>query len=257
MERNSSGPGFQPLIDRFRRARNDQTLAVLEGFHPLKHARRFGAAILETVTQDAERLHSFTHSLAPDLVAVLEKDATEVPPTVFRQLSPVPPATGVISLARRPNLDAQPFTGQAPLVLLENPRSHGNIGAAIRVAAAAGAAGVATTGEHDPWHPSALVGSAGLHYALPVVWLPRLDAGKLPPYLAERNLVALDPEGEPLTPGSIPEGAILAFGTEREGLSEELLAAAQTRIAIPMEPGVSSLNLATAVAVVLYVWRLG
>ena len=70
-------------------------------------------------------------------------------------------------------------------------------------------------------------------------------------------MVAIDPEGEPLGSGGIPDAAALAFGTERDGLSEELLAAAHTRIAIPMEPGVSSLNLATAVAVVLYAWRLG
>ena len=71
--------------------------------------------------------------------------------------------------------------------------------------------------------------------------------------------MAVDPEGEPLRQGTVSEGAILAFGTERDGLSQELLNAAHTRIAIPMEPGVSSLNLATAVAVavVLYAWRLG
>ena len=99
------------------------------------------------------------------------------------------------------------------------------------------------------------MGSAGLHFALPVVWLPELELGRLPPFLAERKLVAVDPDGAPLMPGTVPEGATLAFGTERDGLSQELLDAAHTRIAIPMEPGVSSLNLATAVAVVLYAWR--
>ena len=252
----SGGAGCQPLIDRFRRARSDETVAVLEGFHPLKHALRFGAAILETVTCDPEGLGSLTRSLAPDLVDILGKGATEVPNSVFRGLSPVPPSTSAISLARRPYYSPQGFDRTAPLVLLETPRSHGNIGAAVRVAAAAGAAGVVTTGEHDPWHPSALVGSAGLHFALPVARLTRLDLASLPAELAKRRLVAVDPEGETLGKEMIPDGAILAFGTERGGLSEELLAAADTRIAIPMEPGVSSLNLATAVAVVLYAWRL-
>ena len=114
-----------------------------------------------------------------------------------------------------------------------------------------------TTGDHDPWHPSALVGSAGLHFALPVARLQALDVKELPPELANRKLVAVDPEGEILGKVGVPDDAILAFGTEREGLSRELLEAAHTRIAIPMEPGVSSLNLATAVAVVLYAWRLG
>lgn len=247
----------QPLIDRFRRARTDPTLAVLEGFHPLKHALRFGATVVETVTQDPDRLAYLAHSLAPDLVGVLGHNATQVPAAVFRQLAPVPPATGVISLALRPAATSGAFESPAPVVLLENPRSHGNVGAAVRVAAAAGAAGVVTTGEHDPWHPSALVGSAGLHYAVPVARIPALNMGEFPWGQSGRSLVAVDPEGEPLQPGGIPSDAVLAFGTEREGLSRELLAAAQSRIAIPMEPGVSSLNLATAVAVVLYAWRLG
>ena len=229
---------------------------MLEGFHSLKHALRFGATILETVTRDPEGLHGLATSLAPDLVGILGSGATQVPDSVFRQLSPVTPATGVIALARRPPLTERPFKPSAPLVLLENPRSHGNIGAAVRVAAAAGAAGVVTIGAHDPWHPSALVGSAGLHFALPVVRYYKLAAGSMPPELAERGLVAVDPQGEQLGRVAVPDDAILAFGTEREGLSRELLASAQIRIAIPMEPGVSSLNLATAVAVVLYAWRL-
>jgi TrmH family RNA methyltransferase len=49
---------------------------------------------------------------------------------------------------------------------------------------------------------------------------------------------------------------VLAFGSERSGLSPGLLSAAHRSIRIPMQPGISSLNLATAVAVVLYAWRL-
>ena len=40
------------LAERFRRARNDPDLAVLEGLHALKHALRFGAAIEEAVAVD-------------------------------------------------------------------------------------------------------------------------------------------------------------------------------------------------------------
>ena len=46
--------------------------------------------------------------------------------------------------------------------------------------------------------------------------------------------------------------AVLAFGTERDGLSAEVLSRADARVALPMAPGVSSLNLATAVAAVLF-----
>ena len=69
-------------------------------------------------------------------------------------------------------------------------------------------------------------------------------------------IVALDPAGEPLGAGPLPPRAVLAFGTERDGLSAALLARAERHVAIPMRAGVSSLNLATAVAVTLYAWRL-
>ncbi len=234
----------------------------------MKHALRFGAAVQETAAVDAGELARLTQALAPDLAGLLDRDLTLVPPALFRQLSPAPPPTGVIALAQRPAVDRAAMLhnpGPAPLVLLENPRSHGNAGAAIRAAAAAGAAGVIATGEHDPWHPSALVGSAGLHFALPVAGWPDFAPGWTDFAPAEvdreqwgkRPLVALDPAGAPLRPGGIPDRALLIFGSEREGVSPGLLALADDRIALPMMPGVSSLNLATAVAVALYTWRLG
>ncbi len=130
-------------------------------------------------------------------------------------------------------------------MLLEDPRHLGNLGACVRVAAAAGAAGVLTTGRQNPWHPDALRGSAGLHFALPVVRSGEVRTG-------DRPLVALDPDGEPLGDADVPARAVLAFGTERDGLSDALLARADARLALPMRPGVSSLNLATAVSGVLF-----
>ncbi len=74
--------------------------------------------------------------------------------------------------------------------------------------------------------------------------------------MSGRPLLALDPDGGELDPSTLDPDAILAFGTERDGLSEELLARADARISIPMRAGVSSLNLATSVAAVLFAWRL-
>ncbi len=240
------------LIPRFGRARRDPAKAVLEGFHPVKHAMRFGATLEELVTADPDGLALLAARLAPDLAAELARART-VEPEVFAQLAPLPPATGVIALARRPATSVAEVLagdGAAPVVLLENPRDLGNIGACIRVAAGAGAAGVLATGSHDPWHPDALRGAAGLHFALPVARLTgELEHGSRP-------LLALDPEGEELDPRTLPPNAILAFGTERDGISEELAARADGLLRIPMRTGVSSLNLATSVAAVLFAWRL-
>jgi TrmH family RNA methyltransferase len=243
------------LIPRFGRARRDPSLAVLEGFHPLKHALRFGATVLEVVTRDAAELDRLAAVLAPDLRARIMEIAREVEPQVLDQLAPQAPATGVMALAeRRPGDPAAVLADErsSPVILLEDPRDLGNMGACVRVAAAADVTGVLTTGGHDPWHPDALRGAAGLHYALPVARLKRLELlEKL-----DRPVVAIDPGGDPLEPSALDPRAVLAFGTERYGLSDELTARADARISIPMRAGVSSLNLATSVAAVLFAWRL-
>jgi TrmH family RNA methyltransferase len=198
----------------------------LEGFHALKHALRFGADVV-SASGDREELERLAAALAPDVDFGVVEHA---------------PGAPLVAEARRPGMQV---LGPGPVVLLENPRHLGNLGACIRVAAAAGAGGVLVTGTSDPWHPDAIRGAAGLQFALPVL---RADAvGDL-----GRTLVAVDPDGDDVTP---PEDAMFAFGSERHGLSDDLLARADMRLRIPMRPGVSSLNLATSVAAVLYSLR--
>jgi len=240
------------LIRRYRTARRDRSLAVIEGFHALKHALRFGAEVIEAVSADPEELARLTEVLAPDLAGELAERTTPVPAETLDELVPLVPRTGVVAIARRPQVDVAALLAEqrpAPIVLLEDPRNIGNLGACVRVAAAADAAGLLATGRNDPWYPDALRAGAGLHFALPVTTVAELPDG-------DRPLIAIDPEGEDLRAAELPARAILAFGTEREGLSAELLARADARLGIPMRPGVSSLNLATAVAAVLFAQRL-
>lgn len=245
----SGGPATGvSLPERFHGARRDPSLAVLEGLHPLKHALRFGAEVVEAVSPDPEAVLALCREIASDVADEVGALLRPVDTETFERLSPSAPPSPVLALALRPPVDAAAALatpGPAPMVLLEDPTHMGNIGAVVRVAAAAGAAGVLCVRGHDPWHPAALRGGAGLQFALPVARLPELPA-------TGRPLVAVDPEGEPLRPGALPPRALLAFGSERRGLSAELLGRATARVAIPMRPGVSSLNLATAVAVALY-----
>ena len=237
---------------RFRTARRDPALTVVEGFHALKHALRFGAELVEAVAVDPGSLDAMAAELAPDLAGQLAGRVEQIDKETLADLVPLVPHTGVTAIARRPRVDLEAALADpapAPAILLEQPRNMGNIGACIRVSAAGGAAAVITTGENDPWHPDAVRGAAGLQFALPVA-----QVEELPP--SERPLLAIDPEGEELVPGLVPPRAILAFGTERHGLSDALLERADARIGIPMREGVSSLNLATSVAVVLFSQRV-
>ncbi len=240
------------LIHRYRRARRDRALVVIEGFHALKHALRFGAELREAVAVDPAALERLAAELAPDLAGDLADRVEPVDAETLARLVPLVPRTGVVAIARRPAFDLAATLADprpAPVVLLEDPRNMGNIGACVRVAAAADAAALITTGEHDPWYPDAVRGAAGLHFALPVsaiLDLPRSD----------RPLLAIDPEGEEMHPDRLPPRALLAFGTERHGLTGGLLGRADARVAIPMREGVSSLNLATSVAITLFAMRL-
>lgn len=228
-----------------RSARRDPSVVRLEGVHALKHALRFGASVTAIATPDRGQLQRLLADLAPDVVLpveVLEVDADTWRDLVGREL-PSP----ALAVAHRPDVPALP-TPDVPgrLVVLEHPRHLGNLGAVVRVAAAAGAAGVCVVGDADPWHPTAVRAGAGLQFALPACG--RVDA--LPEI--ERPLVALDPDGDDLDVAGLPPDAAVLLGTERGGLSPALLERAVGRVRIPMRPGVSSLNLATAAAVVLY-----
>lgn len=252
MASEALGRDTASLVKRFQTARRSDELVVLQGLHALKHALRFGASVEVVACEDPSMLRQLVQALAPDLRERIGGLAVALPAEAFKRLGPYVPHTGVVSIARRVSTDPLALLANrdnAPLVLLEDPRHFGNLGAVIRVAAAVEAAGVLTTGRQDPWDPVAVRGSAGLHFALPVARVERLPD-------SDRPLLAFDPEGEELRPELVPERALLAFGTERAGLSEELLARADARLRLPMREGVSSLNLATSVAAVLYGLRL-
>ncbi|MDT0266947.1 TrmH family RNA methyltransferase [Streptomyces sp. DSM 44915] len=238
-----------PAAERWRLLAERHVL--LDGFHALKHALRFGAEVPLALAASRATALELAERLAPDLVDRLAGSLVEVTPQALRGLVGRPHPTGVAALAvpapARPAGLPPAAERPAPLVVLDEPRQLGNVGAVVRLAAGVGAAGVLTTGTVDPWHPAVLRASAGLHYALPVgrVTVPELPAGPL---------FALDPAGDDLRGLSLPPGSLLAFGSERAGLTDALRAQADALVALPMRPAVSSYNLATSVAMALYHW---
>ena len=209
---------------------------LLEGFHAVKHALRFAPDLVTQVRlADRDRAAALADRLAPDVRDALLACGVD---------APVAHHTGVEADAEQPSPDVSVLARRtAPLVLLDRPRHPGNAGAVVRVCAAADAAGVAFCGDLDPWAPAVLRGSAGLHLALPVLQVAGPDGVGGP-------VVALDAGGDPRAP--LPPGAVLVVGSERAGVGAAWRERADLVLALPMRPGVSSLNLATAVAAVLY-----
>ena len=235
------------LIDLFQRARKDTNLAVIEGVQALKHAARFKAELECIITSDKKLLETMLNELAPDVTEEILPQAEEVSEDTFTRLSPQPPRTKIIAVAKRRNYKLSVIDQIKPIVMLEDPRDLENIGAVIRVSAAADVAAVCITGSIDVWHPGVIRGGAGLHFALPVVNTSFKDIEQL-----NRPLVSLDPTGSEVKRGTIEHNAVLIFGTERYGISKELLEKSGQIVRLPMRAGVSSLNLATSVAATLY-----
>src|SRR4051812_13027920 len=105
-------------------------MVLLEGLHPLKHALRFGARVERAVASDPVRVVALARELAGD---VAERIGELVEPGDSG-------AFDVVAWAQRPRHG--PPRPDGPTVLLDHPRHAGNVGAAIRAAAAADAAGV-------------------------------------------------------------------------------------------------------------------
>lgn len=247
-----SGPLPADALALLRRAQRDPAYVVLEGMHALKHAMRFGAQVDVVASPDPDELTRLLARVAPDVVLPVAPGAVEA--GTWRALTggralPSP----CLAVARRPTVDVGAMLARpARLLVLEEPRHLGNTGAVVRVAAAAGLAGVVVVGALDPWSPTVVRAAAGLHFAVDVVHVTDLAALDVLLAPGARPLVALDPDGAPLDEVELPVDAAVVLGTERHGLSDALRARAQVRVAIPMQDGVSSLNLATAAAVLAY-----
>ncbi|MGW7223064.1 TrmH family RNA methyltransferase [Streptomyces sp. NPDC054826] len=249
---SSSSSSSPDTLGLWRRQAGSEEVVLLDGFHAVKHALRFGAEIRVAVTADRAAALALADELAPDVREPLGALLAEVSYEAYASVVPRPHPTAVAALAVRPSragrLEALARTPRtAPVVVLDQPRNLGNAGAVIRLAAGFGATGVVTTGTLDPWHPTVVRGGAGLHFATTV---ERLAVADLP----AGPVFALDPEGQDIRGIELPDNALLAFGSERSGLSPELRARADHLVALPMRPQVSSYNLATSVAMALYHW---
>jgi 16S rRNA (guanine(527)-N(7))-methyltransferase RsmG len=127
-----------------------------------------------------------------------------------------------------------------------------NVGAVIRSAAAFGVARVVLLKEAaHPFHPKAARAAGTALFQVKLEQGPSIRELKS----AEIPLLSLSADGPDLGSEPFPERFGLVVGVEGPGLPEHLRSGLTRRI--PMEPGVESLNAATAAAVALYAWRQG
>lgn len=144
--------------------------------------------------------------------------------------------------------------GRRPVILLVQIQDPGNAGTLIRVAEAAGCAGVIISeGSVDLWNPKTVRASAGSVMRVPVAAAP-----DVPDVLDSAQEIGLPVVATVGSAGVAPEscaldaGCVVLVGAEAHGLPEAVLARADTRVSIPMAGSVESLNAAVAGAVLVF-----
>lgn len=164
--------------------------------------------------------------------------------------------------------------GPRLLAVLVRVQDPGNAGTVLRAADSAGAdALVLTSSSVDIYNPKAVRSTAGSLFHLPVV--TGQDADVLLPALRAQGIMLLAADGygnvdldvlqdqsalrrlggAPDSDGGLPAleaPSAWLFGNEAQGLSNQELAAADYRVAVPLYGQAESLNVSTAATVCLY-----
>ena len=241
-----ANPLYQELLGLAsdRRARRLSSSTLLDGPHLIEAGLASGAAFRQLIFSQT----GASGALADCCLRLPQTPACVLPDTLFKALTPVETPVGILAVIAIPAA-ANPRPSDS-IVLLENIQDPGNLGAILRVAAAAGVDAVhLSQGCSEAWSPKCLRGGQGAHFQLEIhesADLPGLAQDFDGPVYAaslgaSESLFTLELSGR----------VGFAFGNEGAGLSDELCATARPFI-IPMSGKVESLNVATAAAICLF-----
>ena len=239
-----------------RRGRERRGLALAEGIRLVEEALAAGTpvrgAAISPALEGTPRGRALKLALAAQGVRVVE-----VPPAELDALADTEHPQGVVAVVepRSWSLADVPTPPGAVVLVLDAVQDPGNVGTMLRTALGLRAAGVvALKGTAELTNPKVLRGSMGAAFRLPAV---SSDAGTLLAWVAERGVEVwvAAADGEPASGrgGRARRPPLaLVLGNEGAGVGPTIAAAARRRVAIPLAPGVESLNVAVAAGILLH-----
>ncbi len=151
----------------------------------------------------------------------------------------------------KPRWTTQPAkTGM--VLALEDIRDPGNLGTILRTAEAAGAVGIVLGGDCcDPYSPECIRASTGSIFASSISRMPTDKlADLIKGWPGESVGTAMLAKSSYRRAYAAP--VLIVMGSEAKGLSGVVSGACKQLVNIPMNPGVESLNVATAAAILMY-----
>lgn len=240
-----------PLIRQIARALEERTHLLLEGEKTILDAVAAGAP-LDHVLHD--------ESVRPGRLAMLTSTRPRlVSRAVLERLADSQTPQHLIAIARRRDVpSAEILARPGPVVFVFGIQDPGNLGAIVRVAEAAGAAGVVSApGTADFYHPRTVRGSAGSVLRVPVSGKVSFEPFAASAREAGRTIVGAVAEGgdDPFVK-PIEARSVVVIGAEGGGLPAGAYRYLDRRVSIPMRPPVDSLNAAVAAALLLYSDRI-
>jgi len=227
---------------------------LIEGPNLLEMALSSGAGIKRVFLTEEFRSKPKNRAL---IKALLKKESEihEITGQLMDKLAETETPQGVIAVAgvEKKSLESITFRGNPFLVVADEIKEPGNLGAIIRTADAAGAdAVIKLPGTCNPLSPKTLRASAGSFFNLPVI---EADTKKLLPWLKGKGikLCGTDSRAEASLYETDLKGPVaFVFGEEAHGLSPQLREKADLLVRVPILGRAESLNVAAACAVVLY-----
>lgn len=238
---------------RERREREATGTMLVEGHDELALACAVGLRPRELYfAPDAARPEEreLATRLAGDGVPLVEVTAAVMTKLAYREH---PGALLAVAATPSTRLDDLILPANPLLIIAEGVEKPGNLGAILRSADAAGAAGVILCAPRtDFFNPNVVRASKGTVFRVPIA---STDHDTLFAWLAAHNiaLIAADPAATTSFWDADLSGPLaLAVGTEHDGLSPRLLATTARQVTIPMVGAVNSLNVAQALTLLVY-----
>lgn len=251
-----ANPRLKQLVGlRRRRARDEAGVTLVEGFEELGLALDAGVRPRTLFYSPELMLDAEEQLRVVDGLRASGVETVKVSRAAFEKVAYREGPDGFLALvsAGRSSL-AELELSSAPLLLVcEGLEKPGNLGAMLRTADAAGVDAVIAVDPVTDWsNPNVVRGSKGTVFSVPVA-SATLDETLA--WLREGGirLVGTTPDTETLHTDADLTGAVaIAVGTEKFGLTDEALRAAEVRVRIPMQGRVNSLNASAAAAIVIY-----
>lgn len=224
-------------------------LFLIEGTHAIQEACATQWPI------DSVFMTEMWYQLHLELFPVLSKSANcfLVPEDVLRKVAHSETPDGVIAIGKDGALINPISTKQLNLAIaLEQVQDPGNLGAVIRSSVASGSNGVFLgEGCVDPTSPKVLRASVGQWFRQP----PRRVS--LPDWIRNCQSAGVKVYGAAAHGNSywnldFRGPTIFVLGNEGAGLGRETLGMVDEIVAVPMQPGVESLNVAMTATLLLY-----